>query len=386
MSKKLLQNATSSSRGIVYQFYIVLDKANDLIKGQSIFVEKYGDVTITGNKLVDFSNDNLQIESKNYKKALTDMHTNFWNTLRNWARSDFKHDNYCWLILFTTQKIGLKSKFIGWNDKSGNDKYEILKEIKNENTGSTSKVNRIINEIFSNTSEETIKAILNKYIIVDSSPCLPEYYQTLKDKIAKNIPEPSKDDYMSALLGFLLTPETVENNKWEITYENYSSRCERLAEEFCSRTKIFPVTYFQQKPSKEGKVQFSEYLFVKKIKDIEYDVVVSEAITQYWQTMMTIGDDFKKRNFPKTHIDVFQTELVNRYGPKYRKASRNATDAEIVKDSQDFYDDIMGEKPPTLANFNDTPIFFKNGMYHALADDESKNILWKLERKNEQGN
>ena len=328
----------------------------------------------------------MQIESKSYKEDLTDMHKNFWNTLKNWTRPDFKHNNYCRLILFTTQKIGSKSKFIGWNDRSDNDKYEILKEIKKENADSISEVSRIINEIFNHTSEEIIKAILNKFIIADSSPCLSEYYQTLKDKIAKNIPVPSKDDYMSALLGFLLTPETVENNKWEITYENYSLRCERLAEELCSGTKIFPATYFRQKPSEEGKVQFSEYLFVKKIKDIEYDVIVSEAITQYWQTMMTIGDDFKKRNFPKTHIDVFQTELINCYKPKYRKASRNTTDAEIVKDSQDFYDDIMGEQPPTLANFNDTPIFFKNGMYHALADDESKNILWKLERKNEQGN
>ena len=88
MNKKLPQNATSSSRGIVYQFYIVLDKANDLITGQSIFVEKYGDVTITGNKLVDFSKDNLQIESKSYKEDLTDMHKNFWNTLKNWTRPD----------------------------------------------------------------------------------------------------------------------------------------------------------------------------------------------------------------------------------------------------------------------------------------------------------
>ena len=40
----------------------------------------------------------------------------------------------------------------------------------------------------------------------------------------------------------------------------------------------------------------------------------------------------------------------------------------------------MGENPPQLYPYDNTPIDFRNGIYHILADDENDDIHWKLKR------
>lgn len=40
----------------------------------------------------------------------------------------------------------------------------------------------------------------------------------------------------------------------------------------------------------------------------------------------------------------------------------------------------MGENPQQLYPYHNTPIDFRNGIYHILADDENDDIHWKLKR------
>ncbi len=50
----------------------------------------------------------------------------------------------------------------------------------------------------------------------------------------------------------------------------------------------------------------------------------------------------------------------------------------MIIESQNFYDNVTGSPVPTFTNFNNTPIFFRNGMLHNMADDEKNDIKWKL--------
>jgi len=64
---KLKHDATLTIAAIIYQFYKAVEKSFDLRKGEKLFIEKYGDITISNN---------LQIEVKRYEKPLTDLHVN----------------------------------------------------------------------------------------------------------------------------------------------------------------------------------------------------------------------------------------------------------------------------------------------------------------------
>src|SRR5665648_113630 len=117
MSSKLKNDASSSIGGTIYQFYIAIDKCFELLDGEKVIIEKYGDVTVS---------DKYQIEVKQYHEDLTDLHENIWKTIDNWLQNDFDVRHYKNLILFTTQKFGARSSFKEWNNKTKNEKKQIL--------------------------------------------------------------------------------------------------------------------------------------------------------------------------------------------------------------------------------------------------------------------
>jgi hypothetical protein len=81
---KLNFDSTSSIKGLIFQFLIALERCFEMQEGQSVYIETYGDVSVLG----DLSNSK-QIESKFYKKSLTDLDKNIWNSIYNWMSIGF---------------------------------------------------------------------------------------------------------------------------------------------------------------------------------------------------------------------------------------------------------------------------------------------------------
>lgn len=79
-------DSTPSIKGTLFQFLIALERCFEMQEGQSVYIETYGDVSILG-KL----SDSKQIESKLYKKALTDSDKNVWKSIYKWTEDSSKH-------------------------------------------------------------------------------------------------------------------------------------------------------------------------------------------------------------------------------------------------------------------------------------------------------
>ena len=94
-------------------------------EGQSIYIETYGDVSVLGSLF-----DSKQIESKFYKKALTDSDKNVWKSIYNWMREDFPLDMFSSLVLLTTQKVSIDSAWLNWNSKTTTERMDVLRSIK----------------------------------------------------------------------------------------------------------------------------------------------------------------------------------------------------------------------------------------------------------------
>ena len=104
---KVSFDSTSTIKGIIFQFLVALERCFEMQEGQSVYIERFGDVSVVGGE------DSKQIESKYYKRDLSDLDENVWNSLFNWMESSFPLEKFSSLVLLTTQKIGRKSK---WNN------------------------------------------------------------------------------------------------------------------------------------------------------------------------------------------------------------------------------------------------------------------------------
>lgn len=122
---KLKSDSTSTVKGLLFQFLVALEKCFEMQKGESVYIETYGDVSAIGDLL-----NSKQIESKFHKKTLTDLDKNIWKSIYNWMGPCFPIDKFSSLVLLTTQKVSLGSAWVNWNEKDPSKRMETLINIK----------------------------------------------------------------------------------------------------------------------------------------------------------------------------------------------------------------------------------------------------------------
>lgn len=367
---KLGFDSTSTVKGFLFQFLVALEKCFEMQEGQSVYIERFGDVSIVGKE------DSKQIESKYYEKDLTDLDKNVWNTLANWMDESFELDKFSALVLLTTQKVGARSKWRDWNNKSVSDRKIILNEIHNsfeKKRDKSEELQRIMNKVFdakkTSRLDEIAKKLTMDHLTMDGN-C---YYNKLKDVYGRHIPKIQRSKYINALYGYIINPHVVDNN-WQITYDNFGREEEELSKKLQENTAIFP------EKKNLGDINVDEYLsnaFVSKIQDINYPDVIPEAVSDYVHAGHLIVEDIEISPTIKASYDVYEENLERKYKSKYRTACRNCKTTEIINKSKDFFDDVTGASEEGFHTFTTVPLFFHNGVMHILAN-EKKDIVWKL--------
>ncbi len=373
--EKLPNNASESAEGLIYQIYMSLFYCKDLIEGEVLYFEKFGDITISNDR---------QIEVKKYNEDLTDSHINIWKTIKNWLHESFDPTIYKKLILLTTQKFSKNSTLTKWNSKSESEKYQALETIYRSSKERNSSLNKydesqvlkFMNIIFDDANKQKLKTILDKFIILDSTPLLDEQYKNLFYTCTPGIIETNKKLFLNSLLGFIISSDTIKNSGgWSITYSQIEKERVLLTKALCKDTSIFPKKHFE----KELTISHCDYkdkLFVRKIEEIGYKEVILKAKMDYVKTCDTICDEFKN-GIIKNRLKYYQEDLIESFIIKHRNHKRNAGEDKILA-SLNFYDFVTSEESNALDGFQSTPRDFKNGIIHIHMDDDSKDLKWNL--------
>ncbi len=377
MSEKLAHDATKTITPVFYQCYIALEKCFDLLEGESIYIETYGDVTVIG------TNGSTQVEVKDYETNLTDLSHNVWKTLKNWL-NDRNISNYRNLILLTTQDITENVAFNEWNSKKQEEKLISLKNIKAKfmrQRKQSKETKELLEFVLDSSKEKNLLIILDKFIISSSCEKDEELYRRLVQTRAHGILPDKKNDFINSLMGYIISPP-ITSQRWEITYQSFHAKTDSLIEEFSSKTVIFPAIYQNNMATEEEEEQHSEYTFVKKIDEIDYKKVKSDAISDFIYTRKIILEEFGRYEISKIHYDNYQKEIHDVYLSKHRTACRNTEKSKIAKDSKNFYDSVIGESAPNFRHYTGTPKRFRNGLLHQMADNDSgenkRKVTWKL--------
>lgn len=374
---KLKFDSTSSIKGILFQFLIALERCFKMQEGQSIYIETYGDVSVLGSLF-----DNKQIESKFYKKALTDSDKNVWKSIYNWMREDFPLDMFSSLVLLTTQKVSIDSAWLNWNSKTTTERMDVFRNIK-KNFDLQKRKNKdlatCMNIIFDGKNTTRLSQIAKMLYIDSISMDGNQYHKYLQEKYGKNIPDIQKGRFINHMFGYILNPDIVSHN-WRITYEDFTKETEEVTKTLVENTAVFPA---KLKLADIQKNDYDGYAFVEKIKDIKYEDVIPDAIDDYVHTAKMIKQELEKSEAKKKSLLQYEENLIKSYAARYRTASRNYNDSERIAKSQDFYDDMTGSNDITFHTYNNVDLYFHNGMLHMIADENEKFIWLLKDRANE---
>lgn len=364
---KLPNNATDSIKGVIYQFYIALDYCFALRKGERIFVERFGDITISSDS---------QIEIKNYSSPLTDTHENLWKTLKNWLDEDFDPSSYKHLVLLTTQYLGSKSILFGWNNLDANKKLETLQKIQESYQKRATKdktIDELITSVLSEHNRSRLIDVLSKFTITTEYPNGEEFYERLKEVHGKGVLVENRGQYIDSLMGFILSPKMADLTGWEITYDEFTAQVSAYTDVYRTKTIVFPS---HTKPNVDS-TQYDTYLFVQKINAIELYDEIPYAITDYVRTQETILHELKNHTVPQSSYEAYEENLGEIHNQEYRRAKRQCA-GNIIGSSQSFYDTMMNKEVQQFYSFNNTPLYFRNGVIHSIADDDTRDLKWNL--------
>lgn len=350
---------------------------------QKVFIETYGDVTLSASE---------QFELKFHQGNLTDSDFNFWNSLKNWMQDAFDETKYSALILFTTQGYGDNTKFTEWNTAVTDQRLAILAEIHSDSESRAKQKqattqNFVIPEslklqraAMEPNRQAKLKSVIERLIITCNAPSMNELCKKIKNVHCNHIPLANKDDYWNALLGHLIHPDTVGQLQWEITFEAFNGRVQELTSTYCINTKVFPQKYLSEefKPEDSAVTACGNYLFVKKLEDIEYKEVVSEAIEHYIRASLIVAEEFGKHQVTPDRYKAYAKEVLDAFRPKYRGALLGVAD--VIIDSQKLYNHVTGEASPDFQGFDNPTRTFRNGVLHTQMDDRKTGIKWRLEK------
>lgn len=355
---KVNHSAKETNLSFYYQTLVGLDKCFELKEGESIYFEKDGDVSFIDKNGLNSAN----IEVKHYSDNLTDNHENFWKTLKNWLSPNFQHHQYRFLILHTSQSYGEKMLLKDWNNKSDENRFVILKKIvskrKNDKrTKETSSVSQYQQQVMND--EGNLKAIIPKIIINAEMGNREDLINKICRERLNLIREEYQLSYLSDLVGFVYK-NSNNSNDWSICYNDFQTEILKLTERYA---KILSFPEFSNNEADNEQIfEYQQHLFVRKIKDIDYDEVLPEAIGNYIEFLNALN--IKMKDSP-TYLDYttsYRTSLVSSLYTHYRMAKREGTHP------QTFYDKAMIENP--FSHQGTVPdVVYKNGLIQEIMND-----------------
>ncbi|MCI0996168.1 hypothetical protein [Pseudomonas corrugata] len=380
---KLANDATRLLEAIDYQLIVTLEYCYELVEGQTLWIEVYGDVTVSGS---------VQVEVKNFIDDLTDGHTNFWNTLKNWLSPKFKQEKYSELILLTTQSYGATAELRHWNHLSGEERLALLAKVLADGEARVAESGKkpsksVQAQQFAMSDERRLVLldVLEKVRIMSDEPELKTRAADARSRFGKGIDPSQRDEYFQALLGYLIEP-CLEKDGWKITYDDFDLKIARLFARYGRNSRKFPVVdtaVFEN----EDKTGYADRLFVRKLYEIEHADRVPAAILEHMVTVRTITNEFKRFTIEKADVDNYKYDQLKRHkslrSVELRRCSRKPQE-DWCFESQNFFDTRCGEPVDGMPAFEGTTVEFRNGIWHMLADDEdeegNEKLHWRLWR------
>jgi hypothetical protein len=385
MAPPTLRNDNSKPlAATLQQLYLALEECFKMNgEDQCVVIEKLGDIT-----QID-SVGGIGVEVKVYDKSnkLTDGHSNWWNTVRNWLQDDPRLARLTSLVLWTTQPLGESERLADWNASSASQRLDLMREIHQEAKSNfeqkqakdkslkPSKTLEDMQFVMSDERRKQLLVAIQKIVICADMPGFQACYDRLKLGHAKGIPSNNQSQFIGSLFEFIVQPATIEQ-EWTINYRDFADQVCRATKLFGGGKRPFPTKTTNVPTDVETSIP-ADSLFVSKIHEIEFHKKVPQAMSDYLYAQKIWVTELAAHKTLKADYDTFVDDLKTAFSNGHELASMECSD--VIKDSQRFYLRTIGDKAvPEFPNFETPNLPYRNGVLHVIMDSEPE-VRWKLE-------
>lgn len=386
MDSKLNVDATKLFEALQYQLLVAVDHCFELEKDECVWLEVYGDVTVPGK---------AQVEVKFYTGGLTDGHSNFWNTLKNWMNEKFDHTAYKTLVLLTTQEFGSQATLAGWNTRTVADKVSAMEAIlqgteerfaasKKTSIPASLKFQRLVMD---SARRGDLIQILEKVVITTNAETLVGRLHRFKKNQLTAIRTDKQQQFIDELLGFMSSTELVANG-WKITRLMFDDKFSELNARHMKFSNKFPEVDTDYLKRTINVSDLMGHAFVKKIQEVGGDDYIKKAALHKLIAEQTISELLGECRLQKPDIARYQSNQLNSHlshrAQQMIEVRKVSEPDELRLESLKFYHARHALEAERLCSFENTTLEFRNGVYHLLAeiqpedkDDEFHWRLWK---------
>ncbi|MCE4299882.1 hypothetical protein [Xanthomonas hortorum] len=403
---KLPVDATRLLEALKYQVHVAIDYCHTLQPDDVLWIEVFGDVTVEGRE---------QVEVKDYSGDLTDNHENLWKTLKNWLNEDFPHQDYASLVLLTTQEFGARASIQNWEGLDLDQRLEALEKIhkdaekryadrstsrdgdsavmseskakarkgKQEHIPEVLKFQRLV---MAPGMREALKQVLAKVKLITDQPDLLGLIDQYKRRYLRAVLSHRQDEFLDDLFGFMTNAMKMTEG-WSFTSAQFSSKIAELTKRYMVGTVKFPRIDAGKLGLEAQEASMRERLYVRKLEEIGADkrtigqatvdrLSADKYIAELYKDCATSREDVEE--YSSSHLQLHcssRLSWIDRSPPLPSHSERQ-------RNSRAFYHETCARPVVVFGSYDFTPVAFRNGVYHMLADQDSGDSLndfqWKL--------
>lgn len=200
-----------------------------------------------------------------------------------------------------------------------------------------------------------------------------------------HIPENNRDKYIAALLGQIVSVIKEPPHRWEVCRKEFDKMLQKESIAYSNPKEIpLPNDFAEINIPNEKATALSSKKFVEAIRNIEYDIQIPYAISDYWKTEMTVMRYFKDDLLYVRSLPRYKNELKDQL--KYAKDSKiieteNADRGTQIQHSKLMYNEVMKWDAKDFESIVRNQGYFQRGIIHTIVDANEFN--WDVGEKDE---
>jgi hypothetical protein len=228
---------------------------------------------------------------------------------------------------------------------------------------------------------------LPKIKIITEQPGLEELISKYKIRHLKGIMPHRQDDFVNDLFGFMTSAIKITGG-WKFTTAEFDNKFAELTARYLIGTVKFPRLDSDELGKEASRVNVRERLFAQKLEEIGGDEeLILQAAADLLHAEQYIDELIKDCATFEVDFEMYSNNQLKMHQHSRSAAMRKLntttpTRVQLQIESCNFYDSRCAVNVDTFSAYDFTPIEFRNGLYHILADEDPPSSLkqfhWRL--------
>ena len=175
------------------------------------------------------------------------------------------------------------------------------------------------------------------------------------------------------MLGEILIKVKEPPHKWEVTKSAFDEILQIQSAAYGTKgTAPLPNVYAKAVVPKDKITTLEQKKFVASIREIKYDKMIPNAMSDYWKADLTVAKYFRDNLMYLESLESYKEDLSAKM--QYSKANSDlnaegATEEGQIRISKQLYNDVMSWNANDFGSIIRNQGYFQRGVIHNIVDE-----------------